>query len=79
LASILASYYSVNLEQHWKLRLLKAPILESTSKIWVASYCTGTIIIALIFLDGCKLLRMGSKKERVFPVPVGAVTITFLF
>jgi hypothetical protein len=37
------------------------------------------MITALIFLEGWVLLRMGNKKAKVFPVPVGAVTITFLF
>ena len=75
---ILANSYFENLEQHWKRSLLNTPSLERTSKIWVANYWTGTIIIALIFIEGSILLRMGSKKAKVFPVPVGAVTITFL-
>lgn len=34
---------------------------------------------ALTLLPSARLLRMGSRKERVLPVPVGAVTMMFLF
>ena len=47
--------------------------------IWVASYCKGTMITAVIFLVGSMLFKIGSKNEMVLPVPVGAVTIRFLF
>lgn len=33
---------------------------------------------APIFLDGDKFWSSGSKKAKVLPVPVGAVTIIFL-
>lgn len=59
--------------------LLLTANLLNISTIWVASYCKGTIITAVIFLDIERLLRSGSKNDSVLPVPVGAVTITFLF
>ena len=34
---------------------------------------------ALRFLEGDKICKIGSKYAKVFPVPVGAVTIMFLF
>ena len=35
--------------------------------------------MAVIFFDGWILFKSGSKYDKVFPVPVGAVTIIFLF
>lgn len=37
------------------------------------------MIIAVIFLDTGRLFKMGRRNAKVLPVPVGAVTITFLF
>jgi len=36
-------------------------------------------MMAVSFFDGVVLCRIGSSYERVFPVPVGAVTIMLRF
>lgn len=36
-------------------------------------------MIAVSFLEGEIFCKMGNKYDKVFPVPVGAVTMIFLF
>lgn len=84
---IFSFYSSDNREQHLYVMLVNLAKIDSCSRIWVDSYCKGAIITARIFFDFegyyKRLLEMLSSKGRrkaiVFPVPVGAVTIKFLF
>lgn len=52
---------------------------ESCPMIWLTSYWIGAMMIAVSFFDGDRFCITGNKYDKVFPVPVGAVTIMFRY